>query len=419
MALGIPLAQREATETMHGCLRKSEVILGWPKEKQMATDLEFNTGESEFLRLLDTLPAAAYTCNAEGLITYYNQAALRLWGRAPKLRDPVDRYCGSFRLHSSDGQPMSRDNCWMALALRGDRAYTGCEIIVERPDGERLHVAAYASPMHDKSGKLIGAVNVLFDITEGKRAEEALKETDRARTEFLAVLSHELRNPLAAIPFAIELLRPAAAYSPEWKSALEVIDRQTQQVAKLVDDLVDLARLSVNKLDLNPQRVDLTEVLSSLVKATRPVVEAAGQTLTVTLPEKPIFVYGDRIRLRQIFTNLLQNATKYNVPNGQIWLILAAQDREAMIKVKDTGVGISAAMLGCIFEIFTQAKSRASHPQTGLGIGLGVAKRLVDLHHGHISARSEGPGKGSEFEVRLPVTTSENEREGARASENR
>src|SRR6201987_2109631 len=154
----------------------------------MVTDLEFNTGESEFLRLLDKLPAAAYTCNAEGLITYYNQRALRLWGRAPKLRDPIDRFCGSFRLHSADGEPMSHDNCWMALALRDDQEYTGCEIIIDRPDGERLSVSASASPIRDKSGKLIGAVNILFDVSERKRAEEALKETDRARNEFLAVL---------------------------------------------------------------------------------------------------------------------------------------------------------------------------------------------------------------------------------------
>jgi signal transduction histidine kinase len=371
----------------------------------MATDIELNAGESEFLHLLDRLPTAAYTCNAEGLITYYNQPALRLWGRAPKLRDPVDRYCGSSRLHSADGKPMSHDNCWMALALRGDREYIGCEIIVERPDGERLNVSAYASPIHDSSGKLIGAVNILFDITERKRVEEALRETDRARNEFLAVLAHELRNPLAAIPFAIELLRPAAAHSPESKSALEVIDRQTQQVAKLVDDLVDLARLSVNKLELDLQRVDLTDVLKSLEEATRPLVEAAGQTLTVTLPENSIFVFGDIIRLRQIVTNLLQNAIKYNGPLGQIWLILGRQDQEAVIKVKDTGTGISAAMLDRIFEIFTQARSRQNRPNAGLGIGLGVAKRLVDLHHGHISARSEGTGKGSEFEIRLPVAS--------------
>jgi len=145
-----------------------------------------------------------------------------------------------------------------------------------------------------------------------------------------------------------------------------------------------------------------------LEEATRPLVEAAGQTLTVTLPENSIFVFGDIIRLRQIVTNLLQNAIKYNGPLGQIWLILGRQDQEAVIKVKDTGVGISAAMLDHIFEIFAQGKPGISRPRTGLGIGLGVAKRLVDLHHGQINARSEGPGKGSEFEVRLPIATNEN-----------
>src|SRR6201987_4832233 len=271
----------------------------------MATDLDVSSGGSEFLRLLDNLPAAAYTCDTEGLITYFNQPALRLWGRAPKLRDPVDRFCGSFRLHSANGEPISHDNCWMALALRDDREYSEREITIERPDGERLTVSASASPIHDKSGKLIGAVNVLFDLTETRRAEESLKETDRARNEFLALLSHELRNPLAAIPFAIELLRPVATQSPEFKSALEVIDRQTQQIAKLVDDLVDLARLTVNKLELNPERVDLTEILRDLEAATQPLVEAAGQTLTVTLPAGPIFVYGDMTRLKQIISNIL------------------------------------------------------------------------------------------------------------------
>ena len=371
----------------------------------MATDLDISSG-SEFLALLDKLPAAAYTCDAEGLITYYNQPALRLWGRAPKLRDPVDRFCGSFRLHSANGEPISHADCWMALVLRDDREHTRCEIIIERPDGERLTVLASASPIHDKSGKLIGAVNVLFDITERKRAEEALRETDRARNEFLAVLSHELRNPLAAIPFAIELLRPVVTHSSESKSALEVIDRQTQQIAKLVDDLVDLARLSVNKMELNPQRVDLTVVLRALEKATEPLVEAAGQTLTATLPAEPIFVYGDITRLKQVVTNILQNAIKYNNRHGQIWLTFARQDQEAVIRVKDTGVGISTPMLDHIFEIFAQVKPGISRPQSGLGVGLGVAKRLVELHHGHLHARSEGPGKGSEFEVRLPVADS-------------
>jgi PAS domain S-box-containing protein len=369
----------------------------------MATKSEPSIGETDFIRLLDKLPAAAYTCDVEGLITYYNQQALDLWGRAPKLRDPLDRFCGSFRLRSIDGELITHDKCWMALALHTDREYTGCEIIVERPDGQRRNVLAYASPLHDKCGRLVGAVNVLFDISERRRAEEILKETNQARNEFLAVLSHELRNPLAAIPFAIELLRPAVANSPESRSALDIIGRQTQQITQLVDELVDLARLSVNKLKLNPHRVDLTDVLGSVEKATRPMVDAAGQTLIVTLPSESIFVYGDDTRLKQVITNILQNAIKYNSQHGQIWLSLASEGEDAVIKIKDTGIGISDSMLERIFEIFEQAKPWLRRSQDGLGIGLSVAKRLVDLHHGDIIARSDGPGKGSEFEVRLPI----------------
>ena len=369
----------------------------------MNTEPEISRGQSEFLQLLDKLPAAAYTCDAEGLITYYNQPALRLWGRAPKLRDPVDRFCGSFKLRSSDGQPISHDQCWMALALRDNREYNGCEISIERPEGQRVTVLAYASPIHDKFAKLIGAVNVLFDITKQKQVEETLRENDRARNEFLAVLSHELRNPLAPIPFAIELLRPVVADSPETQSALDVIDRQTQQIARVVDDVLDLARLSVNKLKLDLERVDLTEVVRSVEKANRSVVEAAGQSLILTLPEESVFVQGDSARLRQVITNLLQNAIKYNSQGGHIWLTVSRQGQDAVIKIKDTGIGIASEMLDRIFEMFTQAKPRLDRSRSGLGIGLSVTKRLVDLHRGKIIARSDGPGKGSEFEVRLPV----------------
>ena len=207
----------------------------------MASELEFSSSESEFLRLLDRLPAPAYTCDAGGLVTYFNHQALDLWGRAPKLNDPIDRFCRSFRFYSVDGELIAHDNCWMALALQTDRDYIGCEIVVERPDGERRNVLAYAKPIHDKRGGLTGTVNVLVDISECRQAEEALRETERVRNESLAVLSHDLRSPLAAIPFAIELLRPVVASSPESRSALDAIERQTQQIAKLVNDLAHLA----------------------------------------------------------------------------------------------------------------------------------------------------------------------------------
>jgi signal transduction histidine kinase len=166
---------------------------------------------------------------------------------------------------------------------------------------------------------------------------------------------------------------------------------------------VDLARLSVNKLKLRPHRLDLTDVLGSVEKATQPIVDAAGQTLTVTLSLEPILVYGDETRLKQIITNILQNAIKYNTRHGQIWLTLASEAGDAVVKIKDTGIGISNTMLERIFDMFQQARPGISRSQSGLGIGLSVAKRLVDLHHGNIIAQSDGPGKGSEFEVRLPI----------------
>jgi signal transduction histidine kinase len=159
----------------------------------------------------------------------------------------------------------------------------------------------------------------------------------------------------------------------------------------------------VNKLKLSPHRLDLTDVLGSVETATQPIVDAAGQTLTVTLPPEPIFVCGDETRLKQVITNILQNAIKYNTPPGRIWLTLASEAGDAVVKIKDTGIGISNTMLERIFDMFQQARPGISRSQSGLGIGLSVAKRLVDLHHGTISARSNGPGKGSEFEVRLPI----------------
>jgi len=158
-------------------------------------------------RLLDDLPAGAYICDRDGLITYFNQHALELWGRAPRLNDPSDRFCGSFRLFAADGSAIPRDQCWMALALKTDREYNGHEIVIERPDGQRRTALAHASPIHDESGTVLGAVNVLTDITERKQAEDVLKRADRSKNEFLAILAHELRNPLAPIRSAVQILQ--------------------------------------------------------------------------------------------------------------------------------------------------------------------------------------------------------------------
>src|SRR6202035_951634 len=254
--------------------------------------------EWQFRRLLERLPAGAYTCDTEGLITYYNPHAVQIWGRAPQLNDPVDRFCGSFKLFAVDGSPIAHSACWMALALQTGEDYNGQEIIIERPDGQRITALAHASPIRDDSGKLLAAVNVLVDISDRKRAEDALKEADRSKNEFLATLAHELRNPLAPIRNAVEVLLLSGPH-PEMQGMLDVIERQTRQMTRLIDELLDLARISSNKLELCKDRIELAEILHTAAETSRPLIEACGQEFVVTFPPKPIALDGDLTRLAQ------------------------------------------------------------------------------------------------------------------------
>ena len=359
--------------------------------------------EWEFRRLLDKLPAGAYLCDAGGLITYYNQYATRLWGRAPKLSDPVDRFCGSFKLFAIDGAPINHDQCWMALAIQCNREFNGQEILIERPDGSRVAALAHANPIHDEAGKLVGAVNVLVDITDRKRGEDALHQADRAKNEFLATLAHELRNPLAPICNAAQILQLKGVLPPDLRWTIEVIDRQTKQLTRLVDDLLDVARITGNKLELRNQRVQLAEVILTAVETSRPLIEACRHELTVSVPPEPIYVHADVTRLSQVISNLLNNAAKYTDPGGKIQLAVERQGSDAVVAVRDNGIGLSADLLPNLFEMFTQAKAPVNRPQSGLGIGLALVKRLVEMHGGTISAKSDGPGQGSLFIVRVPV----------------
>jgi len=264
--------------------------------------------ELRFRGLLEKLPAGAYTCDPDGLITYFNQHAVQLWGRTPKLNDPVDRFCGSFKLYANDGSPIPHDECWMALALKNCLEYNGHEIIIERPDGYRLTVLAHANPIHSETGQLLGAVNVLVDISDRKMAEEALKRADRSKNEFLATLAHELRNPLAPIRAAVKILQLKSKPTPESQSALKVIERQTKQMTRLIDDLLDIARITSNKLELRCEPIELSEVLNAAVETSRPLIEQRGHKLIVKTPAEPIRIDGDLVRLAQVISNLLNNA---------------------------------------------------------------------------------------------------------------
>ncbi len=367
-------------------------------------------GETEFHNLLEALPAGAYTCDADGLNTYINEQALDLWGRAPKLNDPNDRFCGSLRLFATDGTAIPHDQCWMARTLKEGREYHGYEIVVERPDGRRRTVLAHANPIRDGSGRILGAVNVVVDITDRKQAEDALKDAletvDRSKNEFLAILAHELRNPLAPIRNAVQILNREVSLAPESQWALSSIERQVRQMARLIDDLVDVARITSNRLDLRTERVDLAAVLRSAVETSGTLVKAGGQEFTVVLPDEPIYLDADPIRLAQAVSNLLSNAAKFTEPGGRIWLIAERRGGEAVITVGDTGVGMSPTLLSHIFEMFTQGEQSRARTLGGLGVGLTMVKRLVEMHGGTVSADSGGQEMGSTFVVRLPIVES-------------
>jgi PAS domain S-box-containing protein len=360
--------------------------------------------ESLFQRgLLDSLPAAAYVCDTQGLITYFNRQASHLWGREPRLEDPNDRFCGSFRLFEADGSPLDREHCWMALALKEQKSYAGEEVIIERPDGERLFALAYASPLHDDEGRLTGAVNVLVDVSAHKRCEESLREADRSKNTFLATLAHELRNPLAPLRNAAEILHLKAPPTPELQWAIEVIDRQMHQMTRLVDDLLDLGRITSNKFTLRRERVELNDVLRAAVEISQPFMNAKDLQLSFAEPDELLYTQGDATRLIQVVVNLLHNAAKYTEPGGQVWLRLEASGADAAIVVRDTGIGISPQLLPKIFDLFAQAEQSPDWSPGGLGIGLTLAKQVVNEHDGNLAAYSDGHGQGSEFVVTLPL----------------
>ena len=252
----------------------------------------------------------------------------------------------------------------------------------------------------DAEGRVLEAQSTGVDITERRRAEEALREADRRKDEFLAMLAHELRNPLAPIRNALHLLRVSGA-GPVAAEARDVMERQLTQLIRLVDDLLEVSRISRGKVELRRAAVDLAGVVASAVETSRPAIDAARHRLEIRLPPAPLQIEGDFVRLSQVVANLLNNAAKYTDPGGRIALSVQREGAEAEIRVQDNGVGLAPELLPRVFDMFAQAdRARAAG---GLGIGLALAKMLVELHGGRIEARSDGPGRGSEFAVRLPL----------------
>jgi two-component system, sensor histidine kinase len=240
-------------------------------------------------------------------------------------------------------------------------------------------------------------------IAERERVEEALRDADRRKDEFLATLAHELRNPLAPIRNSLHILRLSADSNPSAAETCEMIERQVGHLVRLVDDLMEVSRITRGKVELRREPVELAEVLRAAVEASRPLIESSQHQLAISIPRDPLILNADPIRLTQVFANLLNNAAKYMDGGGHIWLTAQAQDDEVIVSVRDSGVGIDAEMLPHIFKMFTQVDRSKRQSQGGLGIGLTLVRTLVEMHGGEVEARSPGLNEGSEFVVRLPL----------------
>jgi nitrogen-specific signal transduction histidine kinase/ActR/RegA family two-component response regulator len=338
------------------------------------------------------------------MITAFNSPAAEIWGREPKLNDPEDLYCGSFKLYAPDGSPISHERCWMARALHENREFSGREIVIERPDGKRLLVLAHATPITDGSGALVGAVNVLVDISKRKPAKDGLRPADPRSDEMLAVLAHELRNPLVSIRHAVDYLQDLPEASPQHvRRVTEIISAQVNQLTHLIDDLLDLGRIARGAYKLRKTRLDLGIAIREMVESLRPGIEAHGQALSISVPSEPILVEADTVRIAQILSNLLDNAKRYTQEGGSIAVEVRSARESAVLEVRDSGIGIPDEFLPHVFERFARSDRFEGRARGGLGLGLSITKTLVEMHGGEVSVASSG--RGSTFTVRLPMAS--------------
>ena len=389
--------------------------------EQKRAEQALRESEERFRALFDRGPIAIYSCDAAGIAQEFNPCAVQLWGREPKRGDNDERFSGSYKLYLPDGTFVPREQSPMAAVISGDSAGAyDQEFIIERPDGSRISIIANTVPLKNEQGQITGGMCCFYDITERNRLErksleqaQALADLDRRKDEFLAMLSHELRNPLAALANAVQLLRLQKSEAPLQQQARHVIERQLGQLTHLVDDLLEVSRITTGRVQLRQQQIALSGIVERAVETAQPLIDQRRHQLQVSLPLEPVFLLGDAARLEQVLVNLLTNAAKYTDEGGHIWLsaeVAKAAEVAAngaavpmvVIRVRDTGIGIAPELLPRIFDLFTQADRALDRSQGGLGIGLCLVQRLVELHGGSVEAHSV-LGQGSEFVVRLPL----------------
>ena len=348
--------------------------------------------------IVDSSDDAIASKTLDGIVTSWNPAAMRLFGYAPAeiIGKPITTIIPP-ELHAEETEILTR--------LRRGEPIEHFETIRVAKDGRRIDVSLTVSPIRNEEGDIIGASKIARDITERKRTDHLLREANRQKDEFLATLAHELRNPLAPICASAELFKHARSLAPELRAATAILERQARQMTHLVDDLLDVSRITSGRIRLHLEPLELGELLKAVTETYRQSAEAARHQITLTTSSgEHLHVSGDRTRLTQVFSNVLHNAVKYTPAGGSIDVTLRMENRQVVVSVRDTGMGIPPEMLEHIFEPFAQLDRSYERADGGLGIGLTLAKRLIELHGGRIEAKSPGRGKGTELLIRLPVT---------------
>jgi PAS domain S-box-containing protein len=357
--------------------------------------------EERFRLLVDAVQDyAIFMLDAEGIVTSWNSGARRIKGyEASEILGQHFSICFTPD-EVNAGRP------WNLLAIARDSGRAEDEGWRQRKDGSRFWAKAVITAMYDGAGRVRGFAKVTQDLTQQRQAE-VLEANAQRLQDFIAVLAHELRNPLAPIRNAATLLKMFRPGQPGYDDLCEAIERQSAQLAHIVDDLLDVSRITRGTLAIKRRPINLADVIARAVETAQPAIDAGAHQLELRVPPEPVRVMGDSLRLAQALTNLLNNAARYTAPGGRIEVALEIESGtpgSARLAVRDNGRGIEPQMLSAIFGMFVQAREATGRSgEPGLGVGLALARNIVELHHGTIEARSGGLGKGSEFVIQLPL----------------
>jgi two-component system CheB/CheR fusion protein len=344
----------------------------------------------------ESIAYGVWVCDASGRNLYASDSFLRLVGL-------TQEECSGFgwgeALHPDDRERTV--NAWRECVATGGN--WDIEHRFRGADGRYHHVLARGVPVRDADGKVICWAGINLEIDRLKHAEEELREVDRRKDEFLATLAHELRNPLAPIRNAAHVIRTKAINDPQLQRAQEIIDRQVDHLSRLVDDLLDISRITHGKIEMRRERLPLRTAVEYAIEVVRPLIEARRHELVFEPLADEAWVTGDSARISQSIANLLNNAAKFTEPGGRISVTMARGPASVTVRIADDGIGIPESLLGRLFDVFTQGDRSLDRSQGGLGLGLALVRKLVELHGGRVWATSAGAGRGSEFSIELPL----------------